>query len=166
MIYKQVIINRLVIDRPKQVRMFQVKLPRQTQSVIGVETGIRWINGVPLAPPPEVLPWKLPTTIQANTYIGDLKLQSTEQGNIFFASDLVLNNNNDYADFTSQYLVPKNYTNQFKTEKDPVMIGGKATVLFGCYKDNLADTILTPFKYIVSVYVWIKLYDNASNQKP
>ena len=46
------------------------------------------------------------------------------------------------------------------------MIGGKATVLFGCYKDKLGDTILTPFKYIVSVYVWIKLYDNTSNQKP
>jgi len=161
MIYEQVIITRLTIDRPKQVRMFQVKLPRQTETVIGVETGLRWLNGVPVEPPHEILPWKLPTDIQRNTYIGDLKLQSTEPGNIFFAADIVLNNNNAYADFTSEYLVPKNYTNQLKTEEDKVMIGGKSTVLFGCYKDNLADIVTTPFKYFVTVYVWIKLFDNA-----
>lgn len=160
MILEQVILNRLVINRPKQVRMFQVRLPRQTRELIGVETGLRWISGVPVVAPSELLPWKLPMLIKANTHIGELRLQSPDQGNIFYSQEIVLNNNNDYADFTSQYFTPQNY-NQLKAEEDPVRIGGKATVLFGCYKDQLADSIPTPFEYAVTVYTWIRLHANT-----
>lgn len=160
MILEQVITNRLVIDRPKQVRLFQVSLPRQTSELIGIETGLRWISGVPVPPVAERQPWKLPMLVKGSTPIGDLKLQSPEQGNIFYSGEIILNANNDYADFSSEYLVPANY-NQLKAEEDPVRIGGHAAMLFGCYKDLLAETVSIPFRYVLTVYTWIRLHDNT-----
>lgn len=163
MILEQVIVNRVTIDRPRQVRLFQVRLPRQTQDLTGVATTVRWLIGAPALTGERKTPWELPFEMRGNTPIGDLRLQSADQGNIFYTQEVILNNNNDFGDFASEYLVPNNY-NQLKAAIDPVRIGGKATVVFGCYKDQLAESLTLPFRYVLSVYTWIKF--TSSNSKP
>lgn len=161
MMRESVIITPFLIERQKQVKLFQVRIPREAENIIGVEMDFVWLEGIPpILPAPAGIP--LPMTFRRNIILGELKLQSYEKANIFFSSQLTINQNLDFADFTSQDFIPKVYTHQYKHHEDPVKVSGKTTIIQGVYRDKFADYQPGNYKYIVKVYTWIASKEDQS----
>lgn len=161
MMRESVIITPLVIERPKQIRLFQLKIPREAQNIIGVELGVNFQNGAPVPPvPPEG--WVLPMTFSRNLCIGELKLQSYEKANIFYTGELTMNNNMDQADFTSRWFTPKVYTHQTESHESDVSVSGATTIIQGVYRDRYSESYGDAFKYTVYLYVWIEAKENET----
>ncbi len=156
---ENVIITNFLIERPKQIKLFEMKIPREADNIIGIETGLTWISGIPPIPssPPD---WSLPMTIQRNLHLGEIKFQSYEKANIFYIQELVMNQNLDYADFTSKFFIPKVYTHSYQFNEEPIKVNGNTTILQGVFRDKLADSYSGAFSYIVRVYVWYEAKPN------
>lgn len=150
-----VIITRFVISQPKQVKLFQVKIPREAKNIIGIETGIRWISGtLPVLPPPPT--WLLPFLLQRSIAVGEVKLQSYEKANIFYTGEAVLNQNMAFADFSSEHFAPKEYSHGYSAHEDEVKVNGETTILQGVYRDKVFEQVADSFRYEVKVYVWME----------
>lgn len=178
---EQVVITPVNITKAGEVRFFQIRLPKNSRQIIGIEIGGRRIskgeNGAllfPLQPPiikepgifasmSSTLDW---LTFKRNTFIGELKLQSCEQANIFFAADIQTDENLGFGDFSQnskwQAIV---FSHQSKTEEDTVKVNGDTTIVQGIYKDRLGEQSKTDVQYIVNVYVWVEIEDESANKK-
>jgi len=157
-----VIITTFLIERPKQVKLFQVKIPREAENIVGVEMGLLWLEGPPpLLPPPH--DWALPMSVSRNLLLGELKLQSYERANMFFIGELSINNTLDFADFTSQFFSPKAYTHQYSQHEDQVRVSGETTILQGVFRDKLSEHQPGAYKYVVKVYTWVAAKEDQSN---
>lgn len=156
-----VIITSFLIEKPRQVKLFQVKIPREAENIVGIETGIVWKNGIPADDPAPG--WTLPLSVARNIVLGEVKFQSYEKANVFYTKEICANKNTDYGDFTSQFFKPTNHTHQYQQIEDPIKVSGSTTILQGVYRDSLADTVPTSYKYLVKVYVWIEAKTDQSN---
>lgn len=173
---ESVIIESFVIDKPKQVKIFEVRIPREVENIIGVELGFNLLEGN-IADgsssssttggsdtPREgkgregfVLPMKL----SRNHSVGELRLQSYSKANLFYAGELAIDRNLDYADFTSQFFSPKAYTHQANSFETEVKLTAKHRLVRGIYRDNLADSITGSYKYRVKLYLWTTKNEKA-----
>lgn len=153
---KRVIITSFLIDKPKQVKLFQIKLPRDTKSVLGVETSLLWMNGS--LPPLEIIqPWDLPSAPKRSTLIGEVKLQSTGTANIFFTNELFASAAFDFGDFTAEWLEEKPcHTNQQAFDSN-IEIDAEGNVLLGFFSDKVFEQQAPPYAYRVTIYVWVEL---------
>lgn len=169
-----VIITSFVIERSNQIKLFQVRIPREAKNIIGVEMSMRWIAGT--VPPPSSVPgpppgppsWPPPTPIggtpfiiRRNQLVGELKLQSYEKANIFYTGELVIDQNIDNRDFTASKFAPKVYTHQQVMNEDPVMVNGNTTLIQGVFRNKFP--IVGAFQYRVFVYVWASVKEDQSN---
>lgn len=157
-----VIITPIVIERQKQIKLFQIKIPREAKNIIGIEMGLRWQEGAPVPPAPpagEILPMLQ----RRNRTVGELKLQSYGKANIFFTGELALNYNTDFADFTSRWFVPKEYTHQTQTHEYEAKVSGETTLIQGVYRDKLSEHQEGNYKYTVYVYVWMEAKEDLNN---
>jgi len=158
---KKVIVAQIFIDSPKQIALFQFKIPREVKNIIGVDSSLRLITGdVPRTRPTD--PWVFPMTIRRNLFVGDLKLQSLDKANIFYQCDIVQNNNIDNADFTSRRLVPQVYTHEIQHSPEGVNLTGATTILQGFYRDHLSDELTGRYSYALSVYIWLELKEKEN----
>jgi hypothetical protein len=189
---EQALVTHLNITKAGQVRNFQVRLPKNTIQIIGIETSVRLLTGrrdevpVPL-PQPVPFPQPVPVPKQAaaqaakvivpiefaglmtfrrDTFFGDLRLQSCEQANIFYAKHVQTDENigmGDYSQSGSWRVLP--YTHEGKAEEETVKVNGNSTIIQGIYKDGYVqsrlaynpDQIKIPVGYVVSVYIWIEI---------
>ncbi len=157
-----VIISSFLIERQKQVKLFQVRIPREAENIVGVEMGLLWLEGLLPVPPPSPV-WSLPMSVQRNLVLGELKLQSYEKANMFYSADLCMNNNVNFADFSTGSFPAKEYSHGYAWHEDPVMVNGNTTLLQGVYRDKLSDYQSSTYRYIVKVYVWIAAKEDQSN---
>ena len=153
---KQFVVYSFKIERRKQVKMFQIRLPRETKSVIGIGTGFQRIEGIPDRIFPPRLEWKMPMQMDRNFVFGEVRLQSCEKANICYTAELIKDENLDYADFSSRWWKPKDYTHQYNLNMDDVIVKGETTVLEGIYKDKLFEQQQDDYKYKVNVYVLVE----------
>lgn len=155
MMRESVIVTPILIEQPNQMKLFQVKIPREAENIVGVEMGLLWLEGPPpVVPPPSV--WTLPMTVSRNLLLGELKLQSYEKSNMFFSGELVINRNLDFADYSSRFFSPKAYTHQLHQYEVPVKVNGNTTIIQGVFRDMLHESQAGSYKYIVKVYTWIE----------
>lgn len=170
-----VIVSTFAIERPKQVKLFQVRIPREANEVIGVEIGLRWLAGnlpVPVIPPrdsgapPDVpAPWQLPMMQLRNFDLGEVKLQSYEKANIFYSGDVIINKNHEAGDFTNAGFAPKEYTHQYQSQEVEVSVRAETTLVQGIYRDKANEFITGSYRYQVSVYVWVASKEDQSDLK-
>ena len=96
-------------------------------------------------------------TFKRNTLVGELKLQSCEEANIFYAGYLQLDNNAAYGDFTqNRFWKPSNFTHQQQSFEDMVIVDADSTMIQGFYKDSYGAQRKQDVSYQVNVYVWYK----------
>jgi hypothetical protein len=151
------ITTTFIIERPRQIKLFQVRIPREVENIIGVEMGLNWTEGFPAGGfgGGHGMGWSLPLTLNRNISIGDLKLQSYEKANVFYSGELTLNQNVDNADFTSQFFQPQPYTHQAHAHEVDVKVSGSTTIIQGVFRDKLADTLPEAvYKYKVTLCLW------------
>jgi hypothetical protein len=146
----KVIITTINITRKGQIHHFQVKLPKTAKQIVAIELGGHLVSDKnTIAQPDSTLAFK------RNTLIGDLKLQSCEKANIFYAANLLQDNNIGYQDFTqTAFWKPTSFTHQCKQFQDVVLINAESTIIQGIYKDNIGKAKQTDILYQVKVYVW------------
>lgn len=147
-----VIIKHFIIDKPSQVVVFDIKLPRQTKQIIGIELGMQWLLGRhPIQPSFSSNNF---LKMQRSSRIGELKLQSYERSTVFYACDLSLNQNINYGELAGKQFQPTTSTHQLHSLEDPINVGGEITLVQGIYKDQVQ--LNTPYRYRVNVYVWLE----------
>lgn len=180
MIREQVVITGIRITKAGQIKHFQVKLPKNTTRIIGVELGGRWLavtkDGSVLAPsvtmevPAVESPvspkkaeavydkpreWSRANTFRRSLLVGELKLQSCEEANIFYAADFRADTNIAYGDFSQNaFWKPNVFTHQTQTFEECVIVDGDSTIIQGVYKDRYAEQTKEIPNYLVNVYVW------------
>ena len=82
---EEVIIQSIGITKKKEQTFFQVKLPRDTHKIIGIETGLYILA----APPNLFVPLQDNSGfIRRNNMIGILQLQTNGKANIFYSKEI------------------------------------------------------------------------------
>lgn len=160
---EQVIITPVGITKAGQIKYFQIRLPKNSKQIIGIEIGVRRITGIPESQLNEqnILVELRNTgwlTYKRNTFIGELKLQSCEEANIFYSTDIQMDQNLGFGDFSQHPKWQANvFSHQSKTEEDTVVVNGDTTIVQGIYKDHIGEQNKTDLQYIVNVYVWVEM---------
>lgn len=172
MIREQVVVTSIRITKSGQVKHFQVKLPKNTTRIIGIELGGRWLaqskDGGTLPHATEAVFTELvkyeQVAIKAesrsplfkkNLLVGEIKLQSCEEANIFYAADVQGDSNLAYGDFTQNaFWKPSTFTHQAHSFEEKIIVDGNSTIIQGVYKDRYGDQTKQVPNYIVNLYVW------------
>ncbi len=93
-----------------------------------------------------------------NMLIGELRLQSCEEANVFYATSLFVDQNMGLNDFSNNpYWRPTMFTHQYSNAtEDIVIIDGDSTIIQGIYKDRFGEMNKANNVYMVNVYIWIE----------
>lgn len=181
MIREQVVVTSIRITKPGQVKHFQVKLPKNTTRIIGIEIGGRWIpvvksDGTHPGTTPVIEPVirTEATGVRAesrtplfkrNLLVGEIKLQSCEEANIFYAADLQGDSNIGYGDFSqNSYWTPTAFTHQAHAFEERVIVDGNSTIIQGVYKDRYGEQTKLTSNYVVNLYVWTERQEPENKQ--
>jgi hypothetical protein len=166
MFKERVIITKLSITKVGQIVHFQVKIPRDAIRIIGVE-----LSGCYSNPPMErqAAFAKLALATEArmsrsfsilqftsSPFVGDVRLQSCEDTNVFYSDDVYLADYNlGYGDFSATALFPAtSETHGYKRYEYVVNTNGETTILKGIYRDRQTANSNPQYTYTVNVYVW------------
>lgn len=150
MMQVQVNITPIEITKAGQIKHFQIRLPKTAKKVIGVEIGGRFLQGS--NPLPNI---NSDTPFKRNQLVGELKLQSCEEANVFYAGELRLDRNMAYGDYTKNTKwIPEVFTHQMQSFEDVVITNADSTVINGMYKDNIGLQNQQSVSYLLNVYLW------------
>jgi len=160
---ESVVIESFVISKPKQVKIFEVRIPREVEQIIGVELGFNFLEGKiggDSSPSAGSVGGDghsrlvFPLDVKRNVCAGELRLQCYSKANLFYASELTFDRNLDYADFSAPFFQPNVYTHQGHAFETEVKLTPKHRTIRGIYRDKLADFLKGSFKYKVNLYLW------------
>lgn len=158
MMKEQVIITKVSITRQGQRKHFQIKLPKNTKFIVGIEYGGRLISksaAMIIKPLPAS---ESRTPFKRNQLIGELKLQSCEESNWFFSVDVVSSDANlGLADFSQSGFPVNDFTHGNKRTEEIVKVDAESTIIQGWYLDAVGKSLKADISYEVNVYVWINV---------
>lgn len=163
MIKESVIIKTFLVERPRQTKIFEVRLPRGAENIIGVELGFSLIEGASmesrigrLDDPGRAAIGRSPIVfgLRRNLCVGELRLQNFSKANLFYAGELSLDRNSDIGDFTASYFPAKVFTHQAHALETEVKLTAKNRLIRGIYRDGLFENVGETYKYRVKVYLW------------
>jgi hypothetical protein len=179
MMKEGVIVTKINIKRQGERKHFQIKLPKDTKFIIGVEYGGRLISESKTladAPAPKaaiktdsiileevytaesgaIKDERTKTLFKRNQLIGELKLQSCEEANWFYATDVFVNDANlNWGDFSQAGFPVNDFTHGNKRTEEIVKIDAESTIIQGWYLDAIGKTNATNINYEITIYVWI-----------
>ncbi len=209
MIKRRIISTKISISRQGEIKFFQVKIPFDAITLIGIETAARLRNfgAVPsIASTPNGLPLGAIDSLNRNgattqgvsitnstpdatpifsagspspitgpggntnpnpsgvpfdgirsAFVGELKLQSCDDSNVFYATDIYDRSVNEVLDIALRSSIAEpvwQYGYERRLEK--ICVSGNATVLSGIYKDKLGASLNRDIHYDVFLYIWYK----------
>jgi hypothetical protein len=175
-----VIIKAISIKRQGERKHFQIRLPKDTKFIIGVEYGGRLISRTERTvevPAPKaktdarlieatystvesgaVRDDKPKAIFKRNQLIGELKLQSCEEANWFYAADVFGNDANlNWGDFSQAGFPVNDFTHGNKRTEEIVKVDAESTIINGWYLDALGKSQKLDINYEIKVYVWINV---------
>lgn len=168
---EEVIIQSITISRRGEQHYFQMKLPRNTHKIIGVETGLYILSAS------VYLFGTMHGEMNAlfrNNLIGRLQLKANGKPDIFYSKEIFERDynigageikqfinaappmrrlaqdpdGNSFSDFTQ-------WTHGTKREEDPLNICN-CTVINGQFRDAIGDYFGMDLQYKVMLYLWIE----------
>ena len=174
---EKVIINEINIKRQGERQHFQIKLSSDAKFIIGIEYGVRFINEtkeINVASIEKEIPKvELPPTdtnntgtikeqsemlFERNQLIGELKLQSSEESNWFYSTDVFCADANlKYGDVSNVQFSVNDFTHSNKRTEEIVKVNAESTVIQGWYLDKIGATQKANINYKVTIYVWINV---------
>lgn len=103
--------------------------------------------------------------VKRNELVGELKLQSCEQANIFYAEHVQNDTRIGEGDFSEKALwKPSVFSHQRKMEEDIVVVDGESTIIQGHFKDRIGEMNQLNHEYMITVYVWVEI-ENPAEEK-
>ena len=174
----RVIITEINITKLGQVHHFQIKLPKNTTCICGIETDVRIDsidfkslikNGVvaelvtkPFESTLEVHPF-LNWGKLKNPTLGRLKLQSLERSHIFYSDWVKCIWLNGGIDDMSNGLFPVNpYSLNKPTKPRKVDLPVSTTLINGLFIDSIGLYYKKHLTYSVKIFVWIETTEEAN----
>ncbi len=163
MMKEGVIITKISIKRQGERKHFQIKLPKDTKFIIGVEYGGRLISksdriASDAADAVKAIESKPRTLFKRNQLIGELKLQSCEEANWFYATDVFGEDANlNWGDFSQAGFPVNDFTHGNKRTEEIVKVDAESTIIQGWYLDALGKSQKADINYEVTIYVWINV---------
>ena len=158
---EQVSITKMSINRQGERKHFQIKLPRNTKFIIGLEYGCRLIDNASILlvqAGSGFTAMQTRTPFKRNQLIGELKLQSCEEANWFYSTDVLANDVNlSYVDFSQSGFQINDFTHGNKRTEEIVKIDAESTIIQGWFLDAVGKSQNADIKYEVKVYVWINV---------
>lgn len=89
---------------------------------------------------------------------GELKLQSCEEANIFYAGEIRNDENLDRGDFSANaFWIPKEYSHQSRSLEEEISVKGDTTIVQGVFVDKVSEAFDVDGDYVVKVYVWVEV---------
>lgn len=154
------------ITKQGEWKYFQVRLPKDATKIIGIETGFIVKDEIP-KDVPEGISERF--GVQRNRLMGELKLQSLDTANIFFAKDIIEQDRNMDSD-AIRITEPPNprriitpppviwepsfpWKHGNKMEEDGLLMLHNP-VIAGIYKDAIGKHYGYAIHYKVMLYIW------------
>jgi hypothetical protein len=179
---EEAIIQPIRITKKKERQFFQVKLPRDTHKIIGIETGL-YVESI--LPAFVLYIQGDANMIRQNRLMGTLQLQASGKPNLFYSKEIfekdinssvgemkvvppdirrlieplrkkgddIPGDGNNFSDFTI-------WSHGTKREEDPVNVCG-CHIINGQLKDLVGGYYNTDIQYRVMLYIWIERKVNA-----
>lgn len=167
---RRIIPTKIRITKQGEIKFFQVKIPFDAISIIGIETAMRVRSmavpsaafpvpgigggGIDVSPPP--------ASGFPNSFVGELKLQSNDDSNVFYTTNIhtpVVRESFDRTPNLS-FLPYRVWTHGYKRELEIAKVDANTTVIAGLYKDRFGEMQKRDINYDVFLYVWYK-YESA-----
>lgn len=166
---ERLVIESFVIDKPKQVKIFEIRIPREVEQIIGVELGFNLTQGTvhedPVGGSTGVgTAWQIPLQIKRSICVGELRLQHFSKANLFYAGEIKLDKNIDNGNFASEFFPPKVYTHQTQAGEVKIKLTAKNRVIRCIYRDKITDEFTNPYKYTVKIYLWVRKKEIKTNE--
>jgi hypothetical protein len=169
---ESVTVYTIPISKKGEWKYFQVRLPKDARKIIGVETGLHVLDELPFEVAGAVIKR---FGIERNKLFGELKMQSLDTANIFYAKDIVeedrnmgndairIINNTPPAERRMAFLKvdpPPDlwqpmfpFTHGCKLEEDGLLMLHNPVVA-GIYNDVIGKEYETDINYKVMLYIW------------
>lgn len=168
---EHVVIKSFLIQKPRQTKIFEIRLPRGLEKIIGVELGFSIVEGKVA----DALSgstdaggrddrFVFPLKIRRSISVGELRLQNISKANLFFAGELSIDYNVDNGDFTNQFFPAKVFSHQAHAFETEVKLTAKNRIIRGIFRDRLFENVGEPYKYKVSVYIWTTKKEKEDNK--
>jgi hypothetical protein len=187
MIKRRIIATKISITKQGEVKFFQVKIPFDAKVLIGIETAMRLktfqvfpsqpilspldnpygnivaFNGAGISPSPFVAP--SPIEGIRNSLVGELKLQSSDDSNIFYATNISDPSVKEGLDKVPSvnFIIENVWTHGYKRQLEEVLVDANTTVIAGLYKDRLGEMLKANVSYDVFLYIWYKFEKPIDN---
>lgn len=171
---RRIIATKIRITRQGEIKFFQVKIPFDALSIMGIETAMR-VRAMAASPVPNITLPQMPDLpgsgdmqpffavpdpigVSGNVLAGEIKLQSSDDCNVFYATDVFDRSAEDKTDKVPSvnFIKEKVWTHGCKRELEEVQVDGNTTVIAGLYKDRLGEMLKQNVTYDVFLYVWYK----------
>ncbi len=171
---QDVIVQKLHISKMGEQHYFQVNVPRLAEKIVGVELGAFFQSQISRGEKEQYNFLK----IKRNKLLGEIKMQTSNQPNFFYAAELVQEDKNigadDFLKNTKRFgqsnrsqpqhnpLPPEpfwkseQYTHGGRKELDEILIDEERTI-YGCYKDVIGKRDEINYSYTVLLYVWYQI---------
>lgn len=170
---QRAIITTITISRQGEIKHFQVKIPDNAAFITGIETGVRMKQSLKDFRPPAERKEKIPPPVNpfaiiiSEVLVGELKLQSCEEANIFYSADVKERNEEIKSGEGMGFYREKSWTHGLKRQLDKITVDGDTTILSGIYKDRISEMLKRDIPYEVNIYVWYEMRSSSgsSSQK-
>lgn len=164
---EKVIIYPVLITKKGEIKSFQIKLPSDVKTIIGIESTVKGIDSLAAAKAIAPSPLSLPDPyasgsaggifqFQLTPLAGELRIQSRGPSNLFYTKDVKLSDANvGFGDFSlNSAWRSQAWSHGDKFFEDEVLVDDDSNVLSGTYRDKFGETLGHDFSYRVNVYVW------------
>ena len=96
--------------------------------------------------------------LKRSILFGEIKLQSCEEANIFYAGEVRNDENIANGDFSANtFWVPKEYSHQGRRLEEEITVKGDTTIVQGVFVDKVSEAFDVDGDYVVRVYVWVEI---------
>lgn len=156
MIKEEATVHSLFITRKGERIYFQISLPRDTKTIIGLEYGyIKKEMEQPVSRDAGGDPGEVPVSVFSNKVIGRLSLSCSGREGLFYQGDLTENRNNFlHEQVASIVFEPSPWTHSRKKEETGFCVDGCNRVIEGFFEDSFADDYFIRFEYVLNLYLW------------
>ena len=154
MTYPRILVSHFTIEGHDQTYHLQVRLPRDCQRLVGVETSVRMLSQTQEQGAAQSLTGSFP--IRLARQLGTLRLSQPGCIGQFYA--LAVKEENaaiGFADFSASDRFPSGPVSRgFQRLEDRIDVPRQASVVHGIYRDTSMRAFDDPVHYRVSLYLW------------
>src|SRR6266496_5059499 len=160
---EECIVSTLSITKPREVKNFQIRLPNDTNRIVGVEFGAIRTFYAETGNYVDPEWWGFPNTndplfhIKPTKTVGEFALQTLGTENIFFRGEMKDKDSNIFwADFSKPLMNQFTEWTHYGKREEVEVNASSNDIVEVCYKDRWAILNTLIVRYTFHLYLWIE----------